>query len=137
MGSSRRKSLTIGQGGPENECSGRDRANILTTKMTGEGRGERISKGRVDAEMIDFSPECMCRFVTGHAYGGRRSKRSNLFFSRIVICNLCNIQYISNSMRTCITLGSRLKTSMMWPSQNFLLYNGTVIKIKVNDRIND
>lgn len=55
MGSSRRKPLTIGQGGSENECPGRDRANILTTKMTGQGRGERISKGRVDAEMIDFS----------------------------------------------------------------------------------
>ena len=29
------------------------------------------------------------------------------------------------------------KTSMMWPSQNFLLYNGTVIKIKVNEWINN
>ena len=29
------------------------------------------------------------------------------------------------------------KTSMMWPSQNFLLYNGTVIKIKVNECINN
>ena len=28
------------------------------------------------------------------------------------------------------------KTSMMWPSQNFLLYNGTVIKIKVSEWIN-
>ena len=27
------------------------------------------------------------------------------------------------------------KTSMMWPSQNFLLSNGTTIKIKVNERI--
>ena len=26
-------------------------------------------------------------------------------------------------------------TSMMWPSQNFLLYNGTIIKIKVNEWI--
>ena len=26
---------------------------------------------------------------------------------------------------------------MMWPSQNFLLYNGTVIKIKVNEWINN
>ena len=26
-----------------------------------------------------------------------------------------------------------LKTSMMWPSQNFLLYNGTIIKIEVNE----
>ena len=25
------------------------------------------------------------------------------------------------------------KTSMMWPSQNFPLYNGTIIKIKVNE----
>ena len=25
---------------------------------------------------------------------------------------------------------------MMWPSQNFLLYNGTVIKIQVNEWIN-
>ena len=25
----------------------------------------------------------------------------------------------------------------MWPSQNFLLYNGTVIKIKVNEWINN
>ena len=30
-----------------------------------------------------------------------------------------------------------LKTSMMWPSQNFLLYNGTVIKIKVNEWMNN
>ena len=29
------------------------------------------------------------------------------------------------------------ETSMMWPSQNFLLYNGTIIKIKVNERINN
>ena len=29
------------------------------------------------------------------------------------------------------------QTSMMWPSQNFLLYNGTIIKIKVNERINN
>ena len=29
------------------------------------------------------------------------------------------------------------KTSMMWPSQNFLLYIGTVIKIKVNKWINN
>ena len=28
-------------------------------------------------------------------------------------------------------------TSMMWPSQNFLLYNGIIIKIKVNVWIND
>ena len=28
-----------------------------------------------------------------------------------------------------------IQTSMMWPSQNFLLYNGTFIKIKVNERI--
>ena len=30
-----------------------------------------------------------------------------------------------------------LKTSMMWPSQNLLLYNGTVIKIQVNEWINN
>ena len=29
------------------------------------------------------------------------------------------------------------KTSMMWPSQSFLLYNGTIIKIKANERINN
>ena len=29
------------------------------------------------------------------------------------------------------------KTSMMWPSQNFLLYNGTIIKTKVNEWINN
>ena len=29
------------------------------------------------------------------------------------------------------------KTNMMWPSQNFLLYNGTVIKIQVNEWINN
>ena len=29
------------------------------------------------------------------------------------------------------------KTGMMWPSQNFLLYNGTVIKIQVNEWINN
>ena len=32
---------------------------------------------------------------------------------------------------------SSKKTSMMWPSQNFLLHNGTIIKIKVNERINN
>ena len=26
---------------------------------------------------------------------------------------------------------------MMWRSQNFLLYNGTIIKIKVNERVNN
>ena len=26
---------------------------------------------------------------------------------------------------------------MMWQSQNILLYNGTIIKIKVNERINN
>ena len=30
-----------------------------------------------------------------------------------------------------------LGTSMMWSSQNFLLYNGIVIKIKVNEWINN
>ena len=38
------------------------------------------------------------------------------------------------------TLGNKIlprKTSMMWPSQNSLLYNGTVIKIKVNEWINN
>ena len=30
-----------------------------------------------------------------------------------------------------------LKTRMMWPPQNFLLYNGTIIKIKVNEWINN
>ena len=29
------------------------------------------------------------------------------------------------------------KTSMMWPSQNFLLYIGTIIKIKANEGINN
>ena len=29
------------------------------------------------------------------------------------------------------------ETSMMWPSQNFLLYNGTIITIKVNEWINN
>ena len=29
------------------------------------------------------------------------------------------------------------KVSMMWPSQNFLLYNGIIIKIKVHKRINN
>ena len=29
------------------------------------------------------------------------------------------------------------KTSMMWPSQNFLLYNGTIIEIKENEWINN
>ena len=32
----------------------------------------------------------------------------------------------------------RKKTSMMWPSQNFLLYNGTSVKIQVlNEWINN
>ena len=30
-----------------------------------------------------------------------------------------------------------LKTSMMSPSQNFLLYDGTILKIKVNELINN
>ena len=30
-----------------------------------------------------------------------------------------------------------MKTSMVWPSQNFLLYNETIIKIKVNEWINN
>ena len=29
------------------------------------------------------------------------------------------------------------KTTMMWPSQNFLLYYGTITKIKVNEWINN
>ena len=29
------------------------------------------------------------------------------------------------------------KANMMWPSQKFLLYNGTIIKIKVNEWINN
>ena len=32
---------------------------------------------------------------------------------------------------------NNLITGMMWPSQNFLLYNGTIIKIKVNEWINN
>ena len=30
-----------------------------------------------------------------------------------------------------------IKTSMMWPSQNFLLYNGNINKIKVNEWTNN
>lgn len=51
--------------------------------MTGQGRGERISKGRVDAEMIDFSRECMCRFVTGHAYGGSGKQEKKSIFQEL------------------------------------------------------
>ena len=29
------------------------------------------------------------------------------------------------------------KTSVMWPSQNFLLHNGTIIKMKVTEWINN
>ena len=41
-----------------------------------------------------------------------------------------------------VTLLTRLrknnnKASIMWPSQNFLLHNGTVIKIKINEWINN
>ena len=32
-----------------------------------------------------------------------------------------------------ISIQKSNKTSMMWPSQNFLLYNGTVLKIQVNE----
>ena len=32
---------------------------------------------------------------------------------------------------------SYFKTSVMWASQNFLLYHGTIIKIKVNECINN
>ena len=34
-------------------------------------------------------------------------------------------------------LKKKKKTSMMRPSQNFLLYNGTVVKIEVNEWINN
>ena len=31
----------------------------------------------------------------------------------------------------------RIETSMMWPSQNFLLYNRNIIKMKVTEWINN
>ena len=37
--------------------------------------------------------------------------------------------YLSQDVR----ILDQLKTSMMWPSQNLLLYNWTVIKIQVNE----
>ena len=40
-----------------------------------------------------------------------------------------NYYLVGNSIRKEIELEE--KTSMMWPSQNVLLYNGTVIKIQV------
>ena len=46
-------------------------------------------------------------------------------------------KYFSHSSIASITDNSKGKTSMMWPSQNFLLYNGTVIKIQVNEWINN
>ena len=36
-----------------------------------------------------------------------------------------------------LKMTARLKTSMIWPSRNFLLYNETIIKIKINERINN
>ena len=36
---------------------------------------------------------------------------------------------------TLVTLKKKKKTSTIWPSQNFLLYNGTIIEIKVNEWI--
>ena len=36
-------------------------------------------------------------------------------------------------LRTVYQRELHIKTSMMWPSQKFLLYNGTIIKIKVNE----
>ena len=47
-----------------------------------------------------------------------KSEVENFHDSRVFYLNIC----------------TRL-TSMMWPSQNFLLHNGTVIKIKGNERI--
>ena len=46
-------------------------------------------------------------------------------------------KYASNtvSYHTYETL--QFKISMMWPSQNFFLCNGTIIKIKVNEWVNN
>ena len=40
-------------------------------------------------------------------------------------------------LKVYLTKEKEEETSMMWPSQNFLLYNGTIIKIKVNEWINN
>ena len=37
----------------------------------------------------------------------------------------------------CTYYNNLILTSIMWPSQNFHLYNGTIIKIKVNESINN
>ena len=50
------------------------------------------------------------------------------FFQMLKVCkNFKMIAYL---------LSKKTKNSMMWPSQNFLLYNGIIIKIKVNEKIN-
>ena len=36
-----------------------------------------------------------------------------------------------------ISVDSEEKTSMMWPSKNFLLYNRNIIKMKVTEWINN
>ena len=45
----------------------------------------------------------------------------------------------SKHVNFCVStsLSNSRKTSMMWPSQNFLLCNETIIKIKVNEWINN
>ena len=42
------------------------------------------------------------------------------------------VVYITDGASIMITF-----ETMMWPPQNFFLYNGTIIKIKVNERINN
>ena len=48
-----------------------------------------------------------------------------------------SMQYYYKILVFCKVTAVKKKTNMMWPSQNFLLYNGTVIKIQVNEWINN
>ena len=55
----------------------------------------------------------------------------NVICKKIYIkCSLASpVCYASLKVQNVIPMQ---KTSMMWPSQNFLLYNGTIIKINCN-----
>ena len=41
------------------------------------------------------------------------------------------------SMFVWLSVSVSFETSMIWPSQNFLLYNGSITKIKINEQINN
>ena len=114
-----------------------------------EEEGEEDRRRSINVPLLDRqqSASLVNRVEGGKCH--RRRKHSvisqglgvfeTVFFEEIEfrVLYLLLTQHYTYKKATLVCFSLLIKTSMMWPSQNFLLYNGTVIKIKVNEWINN